>query len=149
MATRGRTTRRRRASRALSTPKPEAEERLSSALHLARLDALLGRSTGVGRPSGAPPNDELNELVNRTASYFALSVSDSTRKTYARRWHLFELWCADRSMSSLPATPETLMMYLADSARNGAALGTVRGWCAAINRVTSRRAWRPPGMTRR
>ena len=37
------------------------------------------------------------------------------------------------------------MLYLADSARNGAALGTVQGWCAAINRVHLEAGLAPPG----
>jgi len=75
----------------------------------------------------------------------SVSVSDSTRKTYARRWHLFELWCAERSMSSLPATPETRMLYLADSARNGAAPSERCGAGAQPSIVcTSRPGWPRP-----
>ncbi|MBT9275963.1 tyrosine-type recombinase/integrase [Phycicoccus sp. MAQZ13P-2] len=84
-------------------------------------------------------------LVARTAGYFAISIQEATRATYARRWRHFDDWCAQKGLRPLPAAPETVMLYLADAADGGAALSTIRGWTAAINRVHLEAGHPPPG----
>ena len=101
-----------------SPSEPEAGPPLKELLHRARLAALLHPVA-----SRASTDSELRQLVARTASFFALSIAEGTRKTYARRWHLFESWCTDQQLHSLPAAPETVMLYIADSSRGGARWG--------------------------
>lgn len=108
---------------------------VAAALRAARVAALLGTTPAPSVAGRADATTELEDLVARTAGYFAMSIRDSTRKDYARRWRHFERWCSTRGMNALPAAPETVMLYLADSARNGVSLSTVRGWTSAINRV--------------
>ena len=112
------------------------DDAVATALRAARVAALLG-TTPAPAPAGsvATASTELEDLVARTAGYFALSIRDNTRKDYARRWRHFDHWCSERGLSPLPAAPETVMLYLADSARRGVSLSTVRGWTSAINRV--------------
>ncbi|HMM95068.1 hypothetical protein, partial [Phycicoccus sp.] len=109
---------------------------LRAALRRARVQALLGSQTDAPAPvvSGGTELD-LEELVARTASYFAQSIQETTRKTYARRWRDFDRWCGLHSLTALPAASETVMLYLVDSARHGVSLSTIRGWVSAINRV--------------
>ena len=121
-----------------------AGQALSVALHEARVGALLRSPTDL-RASTEATGENLEGLIERTAELFALSITDVTRKTYARRWLLFEAWCAQRGLPSLPATPETVMLYLADASADGAALGTIRGWAAAVNRVHLEAGHRSPG----
>lgn len=83
--------------------------------------------------------------MERTAAVFARSIADDTRTAYARRWTLFERWCTDHALDPLPAAAETVMLYLADTAREGAALSTLRGWMAALNRVHIEAGLPPPG----
>lgn len=108
---------------------------MAVALRQARVAALLGTPPQGADAEAGSELSELESLVAQTAGYFALSIRDSTRKSYARRWRHFDAWCSERRLCPLPATPETVMLYLADSARHGVSLSTVRGWSAAINRI--------------
>lgn len=106
---------------------------LARRLSEARLNAFLGRAAEVSHDSEP---DELGALVSRTADLFSRSVAEVTRATYSRRWAIFEAWCAERGLASLPAQPEVVMMHFAQAASvQGVALSTLRGWSAAINRV--------------
>lgn len=111
---------------------------------------MLGTTPSPGaiaRPGIDEHSQELDDLIARTAAIYASGINDATRKTYARRWRMFEAWCHARHLTALPAAPETVMLYLADSAdgTGGAALSTLRGWLAAINRVHVEAGVAPPG----
>ena len=121
----------------------EAGAAISAALHQARVNALLGLAAPPLPEAGAE-GEQLQALIQRTAELFALSITDVTRKTYARRWLLFEAWCSEKGLPSLPASPEAVMLYLGEAAAGGAALGTVRGWAAAVNRMHLEAGHPPP-----
>ena len=109
-------------------------------------EARVAEFLGGAAPDAA--TDELGLLIARTARLYSQGVTVSTRQTYARRWGLFEAWCETRNVTALPADPETVMLYLADAAGdrpNGAALATLRGWVAAINRLHVEAGYAPPG----
>lgn len=55
-------------------------------------------------------------LAERTVAMAEAAHSLSTRRAYSRAWSSFERWTAARGLASLPATPETLAMYLTDRA---------------------------------
>lgn len=123
-----------------------AEESLADRLHAARVAALLGRPhLSTSRTSEV--SLELSALIEKTAGLYVGAIKEQTRKTYARRWSLFTAWCDARSLQPLPASPETVMLYLADAVdgAEGAALSTLRGWLAAINRVHVEAGLNPPG----
>ena len=83
-----------------------------------------------------PGESELERLVSKVAQVYVHSVTEGTRATYARRWGMFAAWCEGNGYQSLPATPETVMLYLSDAIdSNGNALSTLRGYAAAIARV--------------
>ena len=133
-----------RARRGVNVPETSTKTR-TLAVHLreARVATLLGRPVESALDALDP---ELAELVQRTADTFARSIGDETRKTYARRWDLFEQWCTRQHLQALPAaSPETVMLYLAETAGEGVALGTLRGWMAALNRVHLEAGESPPG----
>lgn len=95
----------------------------------------------------AKETDALDALITKTAALYSAGVCEVTRKTYARRWDLFEAWCESNRLPHLPASAETVMLYLTQAvdAENGAALSTLRGWNAAINRVHVEAGIVPPG----
>ena len=93
----------------------EAGAAVSAALHQARVNAFLGLPAPP-LPRAGVEGEPLQALIQRTAELFALSITDVTRKTYARRWLLFEAWCSEKGLPSLPASPETVMLYLAEAA---------------------------------
>lgn len=92
------------------------------------------------------PQTELDELISRTARLFSESITAETRKDYARRWRKFADWCQGSGFDPLDCPPEVVMMFLADHVgEHGAALGTLRSYMAAINRIHVEAGLMPPG----
>jgi len=121
----------------------EHSNSLAERMRAARLTAFL---QPVVMSSEEAPS-QLDDLVRRTAAIYAGAVTEETRATYARRWRSFESWCSTMELSSLPAAAETVMLYIADQVTDdGAALSTIRGWMAAINRVHLEAGFTSPGQ---
>ena len=59
-------------------------------------------------------------------------LSDNTRRVYGVQWRLFDEWCADVGLTSLPADPLTVARYLAHRAGEGASIATLRLAASAI-----------------
>ena len=59
-------------------------------------------------------------------------LSDNTRRVYQTQWRLFNDWCAEVSLASLPAEPLTVARYLAARANSGASIATMRLATSAI-----------------
>ena len=59
-------------------------------------------------------------------------LSDNTRRVYGTQWRLFENWCGEVGLRSLPAEPLTVARYLAARAGSGAAVATLRLAASAI-----------------
>ena len=53
-------------------------------------------------------------------------LSENTRRTYDAQWRLFDDWCAEVGLASLPANPLTVARYLAARAGSGASIATLR-----------------------
>lgn len=59
---------------------------------------------------------ELERLI-RTANQFIHSAkAPATLRAYQSDWHNFEAWCNQHRLTPLPATPQTVALYMADSA---------------------------------
>jgi len=56
----------------------------------------------------------LMEALAAARTYAERSLSDSTRRGYARDLAAFQVWCQARAVTALPAAPQTLAAYLAD-----------------------------------
>jgi hypothetical protein len=68
-----------------------------------------------------------------TLRYYARkSRAQSTQRTYAGQWRVFDRWCATQGCQSLPAEPISVAAYLAQRARAQAALATINVSLAAI-----------------
>ena len=62
-------------------------------------------------------------------------LSDNTRRVYGTQWRLFESWCGDVDLRSMPAEPLTVARYLAVRAGSGASIATLRLATSAIAKV--------------
>src|SRR5439155_26541518 len=51
------------------------------------------------------------------AEYARKSKAAATRRAYELDWRDFTSWCAVRGLDALPAAPDTVSMYLSNSAR--------------------------------
>ncbi|GAA3836419.1 tyrosine-type recombinase/integrase [Nocardioides panacisoli] len=77
--------------------------------------------------------DGLTDLdLTRITEAIAAGRAESTRRSYAWQWGRFERWCAERAITSMPATPATVCAYITDFAAQGVAAGTIECACAAI-----------------
>ena len=69
------------------------------------------------------------------ASSLEAVLAENTRRTYAAQWRLFDGWCAEVGLASLPAEPLTVARYLAARAGSGASVATLRLAASAITRA--------------
>ena len=72
-------------------------------------------------------------------------LSDNTRRVYGAQWRLFESWCGDVDLRSMPAEPLTVARYLAVRAGSGASIATLRLATSAIAKVHE---WGRPRFSR-
>jgi site-specific recombinase XerD len=72
------------------------------------------------------------ETLEQRADYFAdLSISKATRRAYESDWRHFFGFCRELELEELPATPETVCLYLSSMADKQAAVSTI------VRRLTS------------
>lgn len=57
------------------------------------------------------------ETLEEARAYLRLARSANTRRAYRADWAGFSAWCEERGRESLPADPETLILYLTELAR--------------------------------
>ena len=56
---------------------------------------------------------ELAAADRGVASSLEAVLSENTRRTYAAQWRIFDGWCDEVGLQSLPAEPLTVARYLA------------------------------------
>lgn len=71
-------------------------------------------------------------LVESAKRYASAARSDNTRRAYDAQWKLFVAWCADRNFTPMPATPQTIALYLTARADAGKKASTVEQSASAI-----------------
>ncbi len=59
-----------------------------------------------------PLSSDQTELVNKAIQYERASLALNTRRTYAVMWKKFYTWCEEQQLGSLPASVETVSLYL-------------------------------------
>ena len=62
-------------------------------------------------------------------------LSENTRRTYDAQWRVFDGWCDQVGLLSLPAEPLTVARYLAARAGSGASIATLRLAASAISKA--------------
>ena len=87
----------------------------------------------VPRPPASLP--ALRAADQGVASALESVLSDNTKRVYAAQWRLFENWCGDVGLQSLPAEPLTVARYLAARANAGATIATLRLATSAITKA--------------
>jgi site-specific recombinase XerD len=72
------------------------------------------------------------ELAERAQFYLDNAGNPHTRRAYERDMRAFSAWCAERSLPALPATTDTLALYLTELLEGGRKVSTVRRARVAI-----------------
>ncbi len=63
-----------------------------------------------------PKPASLEELIQKAKTFVAAAKAPATLKAYRIDWRDFESWCRDHQLPSLPSTPESVALYIADRA---------------------------------
>jgi integrase len=77
-------------------------------------------------------NGALSLACQRAQPYVAAARATGTRDVYARAFARWAGWCKAMHTSPLPAAPETVAAYLAERARDGKSIASIKGALAAI-----------------
>jgi integrase len=76
---------------------------------------------------------EVREAAESARAYAADARSEATRRAYSGDWATFEGWCGSRGLPALPASPETVALFLAARADAGLKVATITRSLAAIS----------------
>jgi hypothetical protein len=82
----------------------------------------------------APKPASLEELIQKAKSFVAAAKAPATLKAYRNDWRDFESWCRSHQLPSLPSTPETVALYIADRASTLAS-GTITRRLTSITKA--------------
>jgi len=67
-------------------------------------------------PGTWSPEDPLFATAQKAAAFMQASKAPATRRAYDSDWRHFTAWCEHHHLASLPATPQTVALYLTDLA---------------------------------
>ena len=81
-----------------------------------------------------PPSSALAPAAARAQEYFRAAQAENTRRAYASDWKHFSAWCRAAGQASLPAAPETVVLYLSTLAET-AKVSTLTRRISAISQA--------------
>ena len=99
-------------------------------------------------PRPPPSLPELRAADRGVADALESVLSENTRRVYQTQWKLFDEWCAEMALHSLPAEPLTVARYLAVRAGSGASIATLRLASSAITKAREGAGHESPGKDR-
>ena len=79
------------------------------------------------------PGDPLFGSAQEALKYKEAARSPATRRAYESDFRLFEAWCGQAGLCSLPATISTIGLYMTELATGGAKVSTISRKLAAIS----------------
>ena len=83
-------------------------------------------------PREPAPLPQLAAADRGVADSLTAVLADNTRRSYDTQWRVFDGWCDQAGLVSLPAEPLTVARYLAARANDGASIATLRLAASAI-----------------
>ena len=100
-------------------------------------------------PESPPPAPALRAADQGVADALESVLSDNTKRVYQTQWKLFDEWCGDVGLRSLPAEPLTVARYLAVRANASAPASPPCAWPPPPSpRYTNGPTTNPPAGTR-
>jgi site-specific recombinase XerD len=90
------------------------------------------QTVATAKQPGFPARNQ--SATEKATAFIRLAKAESTLRAYRADWHSFESWCRESGLSSLPAAPGTIALYLADSA-DRKAVATLQRRLAAISKA--------------
>jgi integrase len=95
----------------------------------------MPRASLVAVASSSSQLASMEPLAEAAHAYIESSRAEATRRAYRARWSHFTAWCARHGLTSLPAAPETVALYLTARAREGRKVSTLSQTLAAISQA--------------
>jgi site-specific recombinase XerD len=77
----------------------------------------------------------LEDLIQQANDLIRAAKAPSTRKAYQSDFRIFESWCSDHRLSALPATPQTIALYIASCVVARLAPATIARRLASISKA--------------
>jgi site-specific recombinase XerD len=77
----------------------------------------------------------LEDLIQKANDLIRAAKAPSTRKAYQSDFRIFESWCAAHRLSSLPASPETIGLYITSCVISRLAPATIARRLASISKA--------------
>lgn len=74
-------------------------------------------------------------LAHEAREYISQSKSANTKRAYRFAWQDFSRWCGKHGLAPLPASPETISLYVSDLAKRGQRVATISKKVAAISQA--------------
>ena len=59
------------------------------------------------------PSTGLEDLIQKANDLIRAAKAPSTRKAYQSDFRIYDSWCTDHGLASLPSAPETIALYIA------------------------------------
>ena len=81
------------------------------------------------------PSTGLEDLIQKANDLIRAAKAPSTRKAYRSDFRIFESWCADHGLTSLPSASETIALYIASCVVGRLAPATIARRLASISKA--------------
>jgi site-specific recombinase XerD len=81
------------------------------------------------------PSTGLEELIQKANDLIRAAKAPSTRKAYQSDFRIYDSWCADHGLTSLPSAPETIALYIASGVVARLAPATIARRLASISKA--------------
>lgn len=78
---------------------------------------------------------DLTALYERLREIQSFRLAPNTVRCYSHDWKMFTTWCAETGLSSLPATSETVSLYIVDLLQNERRISTAVRRTSAITHM--------------
>jgi site-specific recombinase XerD len=81
------------------------------------------------------PSTGLEDLIQKANDLIRAAKAPSTRKAYQTDFRIYDSWCTDHGLTSLPSAPETIALYIASCVVAHLAPATIARRLASISKA--------------
>ncbi|GIM44522.1 integrase [Collibacillus ludicampi] len=96
------------------------------------------------KQTNAVTMERVEQLIQKANEYTRKSKSDNTIKAYQSDWAHFTAWCEQYGQESLPASPETVMLYITTLADEGYKTSTINRRISSISKAHQSAGYKSP-----
>ena len=94
------------------------------------------------------PTRGLEQLIAQAKTFISRARAASTVRAYRSDWNDFTRWCESHRLQFLPATPQTIALYITDLASRPLAVATIVRRLTAISKAHAAAGHTSPASTR-